>query len=201
MNIIVLTIFPDVFKNFLTTSIIKNAIKKKTIKIRIVDFRTFSTEKHKKVDDYQYGGGPGMVLALQPIVAAIKKYKKKNSHIVLLSPQGTTFVQQKAQQLAKYEDLILIAGHYEGFDERISNYVDEIISIGDYILTGGEIPAMVIIEATTRLIDKSINKDSLECETFDNNLLDYPIYTKPINFQGYGVPDVLLSGNHSKIAG
>jgi tRNA (guanine37-N1)-methyltransferase len=200
MNIIVFTLFPNIFNDFLKTSIIKNALAKKTIDIKIINFRTFATGKRQQTDDYQYGGGGGMVLSLPPIVTAIKKYAKKNTKVILLSPQGKTFNQSQAQLLSKkYQDIILIAGHYEGFDERILNYVDEVISIGDYILTGGEIPAMVVIEACARLVDKTISKKSLECETFDNDLLDYPVYTKPLVFEKHTVPAVLLSGDHKKI--
>jgi tRNA (guanine37-N1)-methyltransferase len=200
MNITILTLFPNLFNEFLSTSIVKNIINKKIAKINIVDFRNYSKQKNKQVDDYQYGGGGGMVLMLQPIIDAIKAHKTHNAKVILLCPQGKPFKQNKAVSLSKEKDIILICGHYEGFDERILNYVDEVISIGDYILTGGEIPAMVMTEAIIRLLDQAISKKSLESESFDNNLLDYPIYTKPLNFEGHKVPNVLLSGNHKKIA-
>ena len=199
MYITVLTLFPKLFDNFLTQSIIKRIIQKKIVKIDIVDFRRYSQNKTKRVDDYQYGGGAGMVIGLSSIVTAIKKYRMKNSRVVLLSPQGKTYDQVKARAYAKIKHLILIAGHYEGFDERLINYVDEVIYIGDYVLTGGEIPAMAIIETVVRLLDNGINKDSLHNESFDKHLLDYPVYTKPIDFEGYQVPKVLLSGNHKLI--
>ncbi|MDR0857091.1 MAG: tRNA (guanosine(37)-N1)-methyltransferase TrmD [Mycoplasmataceae bacterium] len=199
MKITILTLFPKVFENFLGESVIKKIITKNKIKIQTVDFRKFSKEKNHKVDDYQYGGGAGMVLQLQPLVDAIKKYRTKNSKVILMSPQGQTFNQEKARSLSKATDLILICGHYEGFDERILNYVDEQISIGDYILTGGELAAMVIVDAVIRLTSDGISKESLECETFDNNLLDYPTYTKPVIYDGFEVPKVLLSGDHKKI--
>ncbi|MDE7434187.1 MAG: tRNA (guanosine(37)-N1)-methyltransferase TrmD, partial [Mycoplasmoidaceae bacterium] len=199
MRITILTLFPKMFDGFLNESIIANAIKSKKVKVDIVDFREFSKDKHKKVDDYQYGGGSGMVLMLQPIVDCIRAYKKKDSHVVLLSPQGKQYKQTKAKQLLKYKHLILIAGHYEGFDERITHYIDEIISIGDYVLTGGEIPAMAIADSVIRLIDGVISKGSLDSESFTSNLLDYPIYTRPTNFEGHKVPEILLSGNHEKI--
>ncbi|MDR3257902.1 MAG: tRNA (guanosine(37)-N1)-methyltransferase TrmD [Mycoplasmataceae bacterium] len=199
MKITVLTLFPKLFDNFLNESIVKKIIQKKIVKIQIVDFRQFSKEKTKRVDDYQYGGGAGMVIQLPATVEAIKKYKTKNTKVVLLSPQGQPYSQIKARQLSKNKDLILIAGHYEGFDERLINYVDEVVSIGDYILTGGEIPTMVLIETIIRLQDKAINNESLINETFDNNLLDYPVYTKPLKYDGYEVPKVLLSGNHKLI--
>jgi tRNA (guanine37-N1)-methyltransferase len=200
MNITILTLFPNLFNEFLSTSIVKNIISKKIVNIKIVNFRDYSTQKNKQVDDYQYGGGGGMVLMLQPIVDAIKAHKTHNTRVILLCPQGKPFKQNKAVSLSKEKDIILICGHYEGFDERILNYVDEVISIGDYILTGGEIPAMVVTEAIIRLLDQAISKKSLESESFDDNLLDYPIYTKPLNFEGHKVPNVLLSGNHKKIA-
>jgi len=195
----VLTLFPNLFKNFINESIIKRAITSKKVIVEVVNFRDFSLNPKKKVDDYQYGGGGGMVIKLQPIISAIKKYKKKNSKVILLSPQGKTFNNVIANRLIKNKHIILICGHYEGFDERIINYVDEIISIGDYILTGGEIPAMAIMDTCIRLINNVINPKSLEIETFDNNLLDYPVYTKPIKYDNYTVPKVLLSGNHKLI--
>ncbi|MDR1991760.1 MAG: tRNA (guanosine(37)-N1)-methyltransferase TrmD [Mycoplasmataceae bacterium] len=199
MRITVLTLFPKMFDNFLTQSIVKRTINNKLVKVDVVDFRKFSQDKNKRVDNYQYGGGPGMIIALPTIVEAIKKYRTPKSKVILLSPQGQTYSQAKAEALSKKQHLILIAGHYEGFDERLINYVDEVISIGDYILMGGEIPTMIIIESVIRLLYQAINKESLHCESFENNLLDYPVYTKPINFEGYKVPNVLLSGNHALI--
>lgn len=201
MKISILTIFSDLFKTWLNHSIIKNAIANNRAEIEIIDFRFFSKDKHKKVDDYQYGGGPGMVLMLQPIVDAIRAIKTKNSIVVLTSPRGTVFNQQQAVDFKnKYDHIILIAGHYEGFDERINHYIDTTISIGDYVLTGGEIPCMIIADAIVRLIDGVISSDSLVSESFNNHLLDYPVYTKPIEFEGHKVPEILLSGHHQKIA-
>jgi tRNA (guanine37-N1)-methyltransferase len=187
------------FDNFLSESIIKRIIQKKIVDIHIVDFREFSKNKTKRVDDYQFGGGPGMVIQLEPVVEAIKHYRKHNTKVILLSPQGKMFNQASAERYAKETDLIIIAGHYEGFDERITNYIDEVVSIGDYVLTGGEIPAMVIMDSVMRLLDNAINKESLKNETFSDNLLDYPTYTKPVDFHGQKVPDILLSGDHKKI--
>jgi tRNA (guanine37-N1)-methyltransferase len=200
MKITILTLFPKIFDNFLETSIIKNIIKNKVATIKVINFREYSKQKNKQVDDYAYGGGAGMVLMLQPLVDAIKDNKTKNTKVILLSPQGTTYNQQCARKLAKEKDIILIAGHYEGFDERIINYVNEIISIGDYVLTGGEIPAMAVVESVVRLLENGINKKSLDTESFDDNLLDYSVYTKPVKFEKHSVPEVLLSGNHKKIA-
>ncbi|MCF0217559.1 MAG: tRNA (guanosine(37)-N1)-methyltransferase TrmD [Malacoplasma sp.] len=199
MKITVLTIFDEFFTNFLSTSIIKNAIDNKLVKIEIVDFRQFSKNKFHKVDDTPYGGGPGMVLALQPIVDAINHYKTALTKTILLTPSGKRYDQQLAYNLKDFYHLILICGHYEGFDERINNYIDLQISIGDYILTGGEIAAMVLMDSIIRLIPNVISKSSLVDESFENNLLDYPNYTKPANFNGYQVPEVLLNGHHQKI--
>ncbi|AJQ45537.1 tRNA (guanine-N1)-methyltransferase [Ureaplasma diversum] len=201
MKISILTIFSDLFATWLNHSIIKNAIANQHVEIEIIDFRAYSKDKHKKVDDYQYGGGPGMVLLLQPIVDAIRAIKTENSIVILTSPRGSVFSQQTAVDLkSKYDHIILIAGHYEGFDERINHYIDATISIGDYVLTGGEIPCMIIADAIVRLIDGVISSDSLVSESFNNYLLDYPVYSKPVEFEGYKVPDVLLSGHHKNIA-
>lgn len=200
-KITILTLFPDVFTPFKNFSINKRAINKKQLKLNIVNFRQYANNKHKKVDDYPVGGGAGMVISLPPIVAAIRKYKTKNSYIILLSPQGKIFNQSKANKLASNKkDLIIICGHYEGFDARIINFVDEVISIGNYILTGGETAAMVLVDSITRLVKNVINKKSLKTESLSNNLLDYDNYTKPNNFEGYLIPKVLFSGNHNKIA-
>lgn len=199
-RIIILTLFKESIESYLNTSIIKNAIKNKIVEVEVIDFRTFSLDKHKKVDDYQYGGGAGMVLMLQPVVDAIRKYKTKNSRVILLSAQGATYNQTKANQLLNdYETLVLVCGHYEGFDERIVNYIDEVISVGDFILTGGELPAMIIADSVIRLIDNTISPESLSIESFENDLLDHDVYTKPIDFEGHKVPEVLLSGNHKEI--
>ena len=199
MKIDVLTLFPDMFDGFKEESIIKRAIEEKKVKINAVNFRDYAKNKHKKVDDTPYGGGAGMVLSCQPIFDAVEDLKKKNSKVILLSPQGKTFNQKKAYELSKEKHLILICGHYEGFDERIRTICDEEISIGDYVLTGGEIPAMVLCDSITRLIPGVIEEESHKNDSFNDNLLDYPTYTKPRNYKGMKVPDVLLSGDHKKI--
>lgn len=199
MKIDILTLFPEMFDGFLNESIIKRAINKKKVKFKIINIRDFTKYSNNQVDDYPYGGGCGMILMIEPLYAAIKKVKKKNSHIILMSPKGKTFKQSYAVSLKEKKHLIIICGHYEGVDERIKHFIDEEISIGDYVLTGGELPAMVISDAVVRLIDGVINKESLENESFNNNLLDYPVYTKPREFKGFKVPDVLLSGDHKKI--
>ena len=200
MKISILTLFPELFKDFVNTSIISHSLTKEINEIEIINFREYSKDPHKRVDDYQYGGGAGMVIGLQAIIDCLEDVKSKDSHVVLLIPQGVTNNQTIAKKFSKYKHLILICGHYEGFDERIINFVDEVISIGDYILTGGEIPAMIVADSCIRLVADTINHDSLLCESFENNLLDYPVYTKPKNFRGYKVPEVLVSGNHQKIA-
>lgn len=200
MKISILTLFPELFKDFVNTSIISHSLTKEINEIEIINFREYSKDSHKRVDDYQYGGGAGMVIGLQAIIDCLEDVKSKDSHVVLLSPQGVTYNQTIAKKFSKYKHLILICGHYEGFDERMINFVDEVISIGDYILTGGEIPAMIVADSCIRLVADTINHDSLLCESFENNLLDYPVYTKPKNFRGYKVPEVLISGNHQKIA-
>lgn len=199
MRIDILTLFPEMFNGFVTESIIKRAIEKEKVRINIINFRDYTDDPHGKVDDTPFGGGPGMVLKVQPIYDALEDIKTDDSYIILLTPSGKTFNQVKAQNLTKYKHLILICGHYEGFDDRIKLLVDEEISIGNFILTGGELPAMMISDAVIRLLDGVINRESLESESFTNDLLDYPVYTKPREFKGMSVPEVLLSGDHKKI--
>lgn len=200
MKIDILTLFPNIFNGFLNESIIKRAIENKKVTINIHNIRDYSKDKHKKVDDYGFGGGKGMVLMPQPIYDAVESIKKDYSKVILLTPQGITYKQTIAYDLSKEKHLILICGHYEGFDERIRNLADIEISIGDFILTGGEIPSMVITDSIVRLLDGVIEEESHKFESFNNNLLDYPVYTKPVDFRGMKVPDVLLSGHHENIA-
>ena len=200
MKITILSLFPKMFEGFTTESIIKRAIDNQKVEIEIINFRDYSSLPNKMVDDTPYGGGAGMVLRCEPIYKAIDELKQDDSYIVILSPEGKTYNQTTAKRLAKIKHLIIICGHYEGFDERIKKLANEIISIGDFILTGGEIPAMVICDSIIRLLDGVINKESLESESFNDNLLDYPVYTKPEIFRKMKVPDILLSGNHQKIA-
>lgn len=200
MKIDVLTLFPNMFDGFLNESIIKRAIEKKQVEINIINFRDYSKLNNKMVDDTIYGGGPGMLLRCEPIFECIDDINKDNdAYIVLLTPEGNKFNQTKAKEYSKIKHLIIICGHYEGFDERIKTLADEEVSIGDFVLTGGEIPSMAIMDATIRLIDGVINKDSLESESFEDNLLDYPVYTKPRVYRGMEVPEVLVSGDHKKI--
>ncbi|MBP3461278.1 MAG: tRNA (guanosine(37)-N1)-methyltransferase TrmD [Bacilli bacterium] len=199
MKIDILTLFPTMFEGFLNESIIKRAQDKKLVEINVHNIRDFTLDIHKKVDDYGYGGGKGMVLMPEPVVRAIEEYKTKESIVILMCPQGEKYTEKKALELSNKKHIILVCGHYEGYDERIRNFVDMEISIGDYILTGGELPAMVVTDSITRLIDGVIEKESYENESFNNNLLDYPVYTKPQEFRGIKVPDVLLSGHHENI--
>lgn len=199
MKIDILTLFPKMFEGFLQESIIKRALEKKLVEINVIDFRLFSQLPHHQVDDTPYGGGGGMVLRPEPLIEAILHYKKENTKVILMCPQGVPFKQAKARALSKESHLILVCGHYEGFDERIRTLADMEISIGDYVLTGGEIPSMVITDSITRLLDGVIEKESHLNDSFNNNLLDYPVYTKPVDFRGMKVPDVLLSGHHANI--
>ena len=199
MKIDILSLFPNMFTGFLNESTIKRAIQNKKVEINIHDFREYSTDPHRKVDDYQFGGGAGMILMPQPIFDCIEAIKTDDSYIILMTPQGEKYSQKKAYELTNKKHIILICGHYEGFDERIRTIVDTEISIGDYILTGGELASMVITDSVVRLIDGVITNESTETESFNNNLLDYPVYTKPIEYRGMKVPDVLLSGHHANI--
>lgn len=199
MKIDILTLFPEMFQTFKTESIIKRAIEKDLVEINIIDFRKYSKDPHQKVDDTPYGGGSGMVLMCQPIYDCIESIKKENSKVIMLTPDGTLYKQKIAYDLAQEKHLILLCGHYEGFDERIRNIVDMEISIGDYVLTGGEIPAMVVSDSVIRLVDGVIDKNSHLVDSFNDSLLDYETYTKPYDFRGMKVPDVLISGDHKKI--
>ena len=199
MRIDILSIFPHMFDGFLNESIIKRAIQKKIVEINIHDFREFSKDPHKKVDDYQFGGGAGMILMPEPIYDCVESIRDDDSYIILMTPQGVSYNQKKANELKLKKHLIIICGHYEGFDERIRALADLEVSIGDYVLTGGELPSMVITDSIVRLLDGAIKEESTETESFNNGLLDYPVYTKPVNFRGMEVPSVLLSGHHENI--
>lgn len=199
MKIDILTLFPEMVESFTKESIIKRAIDKKLIEVNVIDFRKYSTDPHKKVDDTPYGGGSGMVLMCQPIYDCIDSIKTEHSKVIMLTPDGVTYRQSMAYDLSKEKHLILLCGHYEGFDERIRNIVDIEISIGDYVLTGGEYPAMVVADSIIRLVDGVIEEESHLVDSFNDNLLDYETYTKPANFRGMEVPNVLLSGDHKKI--
>lgn len=200
LRIDIITIFPAAISSVLSESMMKRAKEKKCVDFRVHDLRDFSKEPHRKVDDRPFGGGPGMVMTAQPLVDAVKKIKgrRKGVKVIYMCPGGETFSQRKARSLVKEKGLVFICGHYEGIDERVREMVvDESISIGDYVLTGGELPALVVTDAVVRLIPGVLGKyESIEDESFENNLIEYPHYTRPADFCGKKVPPVLLSGNH-----
>ena len=199
MKIDILTLFPNMFEGFKTESIIKRAIEKEKVEINIIDIRDYTPYKNNQVDDYQFGGGGGMIMMCEPVFNAVEAIRTKDSHVILLTPRGKTYNQKKAYELRDKKHIIIICGHYEGFDERIYTLADELVSIGNFILTGGELASMMITDSVVRLIDGVITGTSLETESFNDNLLDYPVYTKPRNFRGMEVPEVLVNGNHKLI--
>ena len=200
MKIDILTLFPNMFDGVFQESILKRAIDEGKVEINLINFRDYTLDPHKKVDDTPYGGGAGMVLTCQPIFDCVRSIRKENSKVILMTPDGIPYKQKMAYDLSKCEHLIIICGHYEGFDERIRSICDLEVSIGDYVLTGGEVPAMVLVDSITRLLPGVIKEDShLEDSFNENYLLDYPTYTKPRVFEGMEVPEVLLSGDHKKI--
>lgn len=199
MKIDILSLFSEMFDGFLESSIIKRAREQGYVDIKIHNFRDYSLDKHGRVDDYPYGGGAGMVLMCEPIFRCLDEIKTPESFVIMTSPAGHTFKQEMAVDLSKKKHLIILCGHYEGFDERIKSIVDMEVSIGDYVLTGGELPSMVMCDAITRLIPGVISAESLEVESFNDGLMDYPNYTRPEEFRGMRVPEVLLSGHHKNI--
>lgn len=199
MKITILTLFPEMYSSYLDNSIIKRAIAKGKVEFELVNIRDFTLDKNHRVDDYPTGGGAGLIMKCQPVFDALNNVKKSNSKVFLTSPRGKTFNQDKAIELSKEDHLIFICGHYEGIDERINKYADELISIGDFILTGGEIPVMAISDAIIRLIPGVITEESTNEESFNNGLLEYPQYTLPYEFEGDTIPDILFSGNHQAI--
>lgn len=200
MKIDVLTLFPEAF-SYLDCSILKRAKEKKLLEIKLTNIRDFSLDKHKKCDDYPFGGGAGMLMMIQPLYDAIKSVKKRNSTLIFPSPKGKVFDHHDAQELAKKKHLVFICGHYEGVDERLFELFDiKQFSIGDYVLTGGELPSMVMIDSISRQIEGVLAKDSLSEESFASGGLEYPQYTRPAVFKKKAVPQVLLSGNHQEIA-
>ena len=199
MKFNVLTLFPEMFE-ILNQSIIGKAIEKKLININLINIRDFSKDKHKKVDDTPYGGGAGMVMKPDVVYDAYKSIKDKNAKVIYMSPQGKELNQKKVEELSKESHLIILCGHYEGIDQRVlDKIVDEEISIGDYVLTGGEIPAMVLIDSVSRYVKGVLKEESIKEESFSNGLLEYPQYTRPEEFEGMKVPEVLLSGHHENI--
>ena len=202
MKITVLTLFPEMFQPIQSESIIKRAIENNLVEIEVINFRDFSTNKHKTVDDTPYGGGAGMLLSVEPIYYALQSIDGHDEALkILLTPQGKTYHQQTAKEFSQNEHIILICGHYEGFDERVREFIDLELSIGDYVMTGGEIAALVVIDSVARLIPGVLgSSESYKNDSFYEDSLDYPQYTKPREFKGLKVPDVLLSGNHQNIA-
>ena len=196
----VITLFPGIFESPLNESIIKRAIDKGIIEVRLHSLRDFTHDKHRVVDDTPYGGGSGMVMKVEPIVEAIESLRKEDSTVILLSPQGSPFNQSAAKKLSFKKHLIFICGRYEGIDERVASYVDEVISLGDFVMTGGEVAALAIIDSVARLIPDVLGShDSTEEESFSWDILEYPHYTRPAEFRGEKVPSHLISGNHEKI--
>ena len=200
MKIDILTLFPEMISGYFNESIIKRSIEKGLVEINLHNFRKFSVRSNNQVDDTPYGGGAGMVLQCDPIFKCVESLKTPDSTVILVTPDGKTYNQKIAKELKLKKHLIIICGHYEGFDERIRTLADLELSIGDYILTGGELAACVITDSVVRLLSGAINEESLNSESFEDNLLDYPTYTKPAVYQNMAVPPVLLSGDHQKIA-
>ena len=200
MKITILTLFPEMFDGFLTNSIIKRAIAKNIVSVEIKNIRDYTKDKYGRVDTPPIGGGAGLIMKCQPILDCLEANSTEESYKILLSPRGNTFNQKKARQLISLnKDIVIACGHYEGVDERVNKYFDELISIGDYILTGGEIPSMAISDAIIRLLDGAIAEDSTIEESFENSLLEYPQYTEPYDYEGDKVPDILYTGNHEAI--
>lgn len=196
----ILTLFPEMLEGMINSSILKRATENKLIECNLINFRDYSGNKHSTVDDYAYGGGAGMLIRVDPIHRALEDLDNyRDAHVILTSPSGKVFNQQKAQELSKYNHLVIICGHYEGIDARVLKYVDEEISIGDYVLTGGEIPAVTIIDAVSRLVPGVISDDSTVNESFTDDLLEYPQYTRPAVYDEQAVPSVLISGHHANI--
>ncbi|WP_339022426.1 tRNA (guanosine(37)-N1)-methyltransferase TrmD [Spiroplasma endosymbiont of Crioceris asparagi] len=200
MKISILTLFPNIIDSYTSNSIFKKAIEAKKIEVEIIDIRKFTNLKHNQVDEYQIGGGDGMLMMIDPVVKAIESVKTKDSLVVLTSPQGKTWNNKIAFEWSqKYNHIIIICGHYEGIDARIKHYIDLEISIGDYVITGGELASLIISDTLIRFVDGVIRKGSVINDSFEDDLLDYDAFTKPIEYNGYKVPDVLLSGHHKNI--
>ncbi len=199
MKITILTMCPELFGSFRSSHLISRAEATGNLALEIIDFRDYTEGSFRRIDDSPYGGGRGMVIRCQPVIDALESVKSAKSHTVILSPKGMPFRQKTARRLAAYEHLILVCGHYEGFDARIYPYADEMVSIGDYILSGGEIPAMAVTDAIARLLKGNLREGSANEESFEAGMLEYPQYTRPVEFRGEKVPDVLLSGDHEAI--
>lgn len=199
MKISVLTLFPELFVPYITTSIIKKAILKSIVEIECINIRDFTNDKHQRVDDSPFGGGAGLVMKAQPMMDAIDQVRQIDSTVIYLTPVAPVYTQDKAKKLSFSSHIILLCGHYEGIDERVLSMVDEVISIGDFILTGGEVAAMVVMDSIIRLIPGVISSESIVSESFEEHLLEYPQYTRPEEVRGLKVPEILLSGHHANI--
>lgn len=199
MKIKILTLFPSFYDQFLSSSIIGRSISKGTVEIEIVCIRDYSLDKNHRVDDHPIGGGAGLIMRMEPLVDCLRANTTEKTHKILMGPKGHTFTQKDAIRLSKMDEICLICGHYEGVDSRFEEYVDEELSIGDFILTGGEIPAMAITDSIVRLLKGSISDDSTKEESFDKSLLEYPQYTYPLDYEGYKIPEILFCGNHQVI--
>lgn len=199
MKITILTIFPDFFDTFLDTSIVKRAIAKGVVRFEIVNIRDYSLDRNHRVDDHPIGGGAGLVMRLEPLVSSLRAHSSEKTHKIFMGPRGKTFTQEDAVRFSKMDDILLVCGHYEGVDCRFLDYVDEEISIGDFVLTGGEIPAMAVADSVTRLLKGAISDDSTKEESFDDGLLEYDQYTYPLEFEGKRIPDILFCGDHEAV--
>lgn len=199
MRITVLTLFKEQFDSFLNTSIISRILEKELCEVKVVDIRDYSKDKHRHVDDTPYGGGAGMLMRVDILADAIRANRNEDTYVLLTSPKAKPYEEKDAYRLLEKEDLMIVCGHYEGVDDRISDFIDENVSIGDYVLTGGELPAMVVMDSIMRLINEGISSESLKEESYTDGLLEYPQYTRPFNFEGKEVPFVLTNGNHKEI--
>ncbi|MEE3486704.1 MAG: tRNA (guanosine(37)-N1)-methyltransferase TrmD [Bulleidia sp.] len=200
MKITILTIFPELFQSFLEAPVTKRVRQRHIAEINIIDLKQYADGSFRHIDDSPYGGGAGMILKCDPVFRCLKEARSPASHVIAFTPAGKPYTQKRAHELAEMDDIILLCGHYEGMDERIMTAVDEQISVGDYILTGGELPAMTVTDSIVRLLDGALRKESTQEESFEQKILEYPQYTKPYEYEGMKVPEVLLSGNHQKIA-
>ncbi len=199
MRISILTMCPEMFESFRASHVIRQAQKNSRLELEIIDFRDFTEGSFRQIDDSPYGGGRGMVIRCQPVADALESVRTEGSHVVIFSPKGTPYCQKTARAYSRIQHLILVCGHYEGFDARLYSFADELVSVGDYVMTGGEIPAMAVTDSVVRLLPGSLKDGSAEDESFENGLLEYPQYTRPAEFRGQRVPEVLLSGDHEAI--